>query len=65
MVREVQRVTRKTLSSTKSSSQKGIFSVRLTDKPGNIPSVRHYAEKELKNIVECDEGGRKYAVYDM
>jgi hypothetical protein len=39
--------------------------VHLTYRPGSLPSVRHYAEKRLKRIVECDRCGSKYAVYGI
>jgi hypothetical protein len=65
MVRETQRVTRRAFRSTRTPSKKSMFSVRLTYKPGRLPSVRHYAEKELKSIVECDECNMKYAVYGI
>jgi hypothetical protein len=43
----------------------GLFSVKLEYKPGILPSVRHYAEKDLKRVVECDKCGGKYAVYGI
>jgi hypothetical protein len=43
----------------------GMFSLNLIYKPGTLPSVRHYAEKNLQRIVECDECGMGYAVYGI
>lgn len=65
MVREVQRVLKGAIRPTRPSTKKGMLSIRLTYKPGRIPSVRHYAEKELKSVVECDDCHAKYAVYGI
>lgn len=65
MAREVQRVTKDAFRSARTPSRKNMFSVRLTYKLGRLPSVRHYAEKELKSVVECDECNAKYAVYGV
>jgi len=54
---------RNTFRSTRTSSSGGFFSVRLEYKPSVLPSVRHYAEKELQRVVECDQCSKKYAVY--
>jgi len=47
-----------------SSSSQNSF-IKLTYKPGALPSVRHYAEKELKRILSCDVCGKQYAVYGI
>jgi len=47
------------------SKTKGMFSMTLTYKPGPLPSVRHYIEKKLKKIVECENCGFNYAVYGI
>lgn len=69
MVRDVRRhiddMFRRTLGSLHSSSRGGFIQVRLEYKSGTLPSVRHYAEKELKRVVECDQCGRGYAVYGI
>lgn len=41
------------------------LSIRLEYKPGILPNVRHYAEKELKRVVKCDQCGGRYAVYGI
>ena len=46
-------------------SPKSMFSVSFTFKPGSLPSVRHYVEEKLKQKVECDSCGYKYAVYGI
>lgn len=53
----------KTTSSPPSS--KGLFSIELSYKSDPLPSVRHYAEKQLKNIVNCDNCGFRYAVFGI
>jgi Zn finger protein HypA/HybF involved in hydrogenase expression len=65
MAREIQQVTKNAFQSTKAPSRKGMFSVRLIYTPGHLPSVRHYAEKELKSTIECGECKGKYAVYGI
>ncbi len=45
--------------------ESGFFKIRLEYKNGPLPSVRYYAEKELKRIVECDQCGQRYAVYGI
>jgi len=47
------------------SSGKGFITISLQYKPGSLPSVRHYAEKELKRIIDCDRCSRRYAVYGI
>ncbi len=47
------------------SSPKSMFSVSFSFKPGSLPSVRHYVEEKLKQIVECDSCKYKYAVYGI
>jgi predicted RNA-binding Zn-ribbon protein involved in translation (DUF1610 family) len=64
LVRTVQNVFENTIGSIPSTQGEG-FSVTLSYTPGGLPSVRHYAEKKLKRIVECDECHRKYAVYGI
>ncbi len=44
---------------------RGQPSSSLTYRPGSLPSVRHYAEKKLKRIIQCDDCGNKYAVYGI
>jgi len=43
----------------------GLLSIRVEVKPGYLPSVRHYAEKILKRIVNCDQCGGRYAVFGI
>lgn len=64
MVRTIQGSFKKAFGSSRSTRGK-LFSVRLSYKPGRLPSVRHYAEKKLKRIVKCDECGNEYAVYGI
>lgn len=56
---------RETIGSTRTTSRGGFFEVRLEYKPGILPSVRHYAEKELQRVVDCDQCGKRYAVYGI
>lgn len=68
--RDVHRMVNNTLSKAinaakKPTSSKGLFSIKLSYKSGHLPSVRHYAEKKLKNIIECDNCGFRYAVYGI
>lgn len=56
---------RKTIGSTNSRSRSGFFNVRLEYKSGRIPNIRNYAEKELQRVVDCDQCGKKYAVYGI
>jgi hypothetical protein len=62
--RQIDEMFRKTIGSTHTSGG-GFFQVRLEYKSGTLPSVRHYAEKELKRVVDCDQCGRRYAVYGI
>ncbi len=55
---------RNSLRSVKTSNN-GFLKISLEYKGGTLPSVRHYAEKELKRIVECDQCGQRYAVYGI
>lgn len=64
MARTVQNVFKGTFGSNQ-TFHGGLFSISLTYKPGTLPSVRHYAEKKLKRIIECDECGGRYAVYGV
>ena len=43
----------------------GFITFSLQYKPGSLPSVRHYAEKELKRIINCDKCNGRYAVYGI
>jgi len=43
----------------------GLLSIRLEYKGGILPSVRHYAEKELTRKIECDQCGGRYSVYGI
>jgi len=54
-----------TFKSSTPSSNKGFISISLQYKPGSLPSVRHYAENELKRIIDCDRCERRYAVYGI
>lgn len=54
-----------TFNRRRSPSSKGLISIELSYKSGPLPSVRHYAEEQLKNIVECDNCSSKYAVYGL
>lgn len=68
MIRDIHRTIQDIFSRSfrqSTSSGSSPFSIRLTYKPGSLPSVRHYAEKKLKRIVECDQCGSKYAVYGI
>jgi hypothetical protein len=65
MLRTIQGALKKGFGSTHSTTSRSKFSVRLSYRPGRLPSVRHYAEKELKRIVECDQCKGKYAVYGV
>lgn len=62
--RSIQNMLRRGFRSS-ASSRSGPFSIRLTYKPGSLPSVRYYAEKTLKRIVECDQCRCNYAVYGV
>lgn len=64
MVRTIQNSLNRAFGSAQ-PTRGGFFSVRLSYKPGSLPSVRHYVEKKLKRIVDCDECGSKYAVYGV
>jgi len=46
-------------------TSKDMFSIRVTYRPGRLPSVRHYVEKKLKRTVVCDNCGYNYAVYGI
>ncbi|MGB8657038.1 MAG: hypothetical protein WCE90_04545 [Candidatus Zixiibacteriota bacterium] len=48
-----------------SPTSKGMFSISIKYKPGNLPSVRHYVEEKLKRNVVCDDCGYNYAVYGI
>lgn len=63
--RQIDEMLRNTIGSTRTSSGGGFLQVRLEYKSGTLPSVRHYAEKELKRVVDCDQCGRGYAVYGI
>lgn len=41
------------------------FSVRMEFKPGPLPGLKHYTEKQLKRKVVCNKCGHKYAVYGI
>ena len=64
MVRTVQNSFKRIFGSGQ-STRGSFFSIHLSYKSGTLPSVRHYVEKKLKRIVECDECGSKYAVYGI
>jgi hypothetical protein len=61
---QISNMVRNNLGSVKTSNN-GLFKISLEYKTGAIPSVRHYAEKELKRIVECDHCSQQYAVYGI
>lgn len=39
--------------------------ISIEYRPGSLPSVRQYQERELKRIVECEPCHRRYAVYGV
>lgn len=47
------------------TSPKGLFSISIEYKPGQLPTVRHYVEQKLKRTVVCDNCSYKYAVYGI
>jgi len=65
VVRQVQRTLQSAFRTHTRPAHGGIFTVRLSYKPGRLPSVRHYAEKRLRNIVRCDQCNETYAVYGV
>jgi len=46
-------------------SNNSLVKVTLHYEPGPLPSVRQYAEKELKRSLKCDKCGGGYAVYGI
>jgi hypothetical protein len=63
--KQIDEMLRNTIGSTHTSSGGGFLQVRLEYRSGTLPSVRHYAEKELKRVADCDQCGRRYAVYGI
>jgi len=63
--REVGRMFEKAFPPNRSASRNSFISFSIEYKPGPLPSVRHYVEKKLKRIVECDQCGERYAVYGI
>ena len=63
--KDIDNMFRRTIGSAGTSSSSGLIRLRLEYKSGTLPSVRHYAEKELKRTVNCDHCGGKYAVYGI
>jgi DNA-directed RNA polymerase subunit RPC12/RpoP len=62
MVRSIQDTFRNTFRHTEPRTG-SFFSMEF--KPGRLPSVRHYAEENLKRNVACNKCGQKYAVYGI
>lgn len=62
--RTIDDIFKKSLGSIPSQSG-GLFSIRVSYKSGQLPSVRHYVEEKLKKIVICDMCGFRHAVYGI
>ena len=62
-LRNIQDVFKGAFRTRRTPSSRDMFSITLTFKPSPLPSVRHYVEKKLQRITECDNCAGHYAVY--